>query len=68
MKDPTAKAAMRNIEGNRRFAVLQYREGTTREVVWLDPYALRNFLENHVILTADDGERHARVKEPKSDL
>lgn len=63
MKDPTAKAAERNVEGGQRAAYLVYRnEDGQVERLWLDLDTLAQF--GHLVgnFTDDDGNRHVRFK------
>jgi hypothetical protein len=64
VKDPTARAAARNVEGTKRAAVLTYRnpEGQP-DRVWLDPDTLKVLITLVYSFTDEGGERHIRFKQ-----
>ncbi|MCM3779872.1 hypothetical protein [Microbacterium hydrocarbonoxydans] len=63
MKDPTANAAARNVTGQERAAVINYREDGHPARLWLDSATLNKLASLVVILTDDTGERHIRFRE-----
>lgn len=65
MKDPTANAASRNVTGQERAAIIQYREGGQPARLWLDSATFTKLASLVIILTDDAGERHIRFHEEK---
>ena len=64
MKDPTAKAAMRNVGGQQRAAYLIYRnENGQPERLWLDLETIATLGRLVFNFTDENGERHIRFKE-----
>lgn len=68
MKDPTAKAAARNIAGAQRAARIDYLEDGQPARLWLDPATFRALAALTVTFTDDDGNRHIRFNEKAAQL
>ena len=69
MKDPTATAARRNVEGQERAAVLTFRnEHGQLERRWFDVDTLRTLGRIIYSFTDESGEMHSRIKQEAADL
>ncbi|PVE95011.1 hypothetical protein [Microbacterium sp. TPD7012] len=65
MKDPTANAASRNVTGQERAALINYREDGRPARLWMDNATFTKLASLVVILADDQGERHIRFRETK---
>lgn len=67
MKDPTAKAAERNVETSDRAAALVFR-GATSERVWIDRETARTIAGMLHVRRDEAGDLHGRINEKTAAL